>query len=226
MEEKKSFFEKLGNSLRIEDNKPATTLAEQSVERKDYMEEETTTEPQEEEAPQELPQKEEMPDNGEGTESVEEENGEENAIEEEMKETSEEPSATLAAATATKRHRTTSKKTKKGGAPEGRLTVDVYETTKEIVVKSTIAGVDKENLDIEVTSDSITIRGIREKDEKVTTDSYFYQECYWGVFSRSIILPTEIDPDKAKASLKNGILTVRLPKLTKSEQRKLKVHSD
>lgn len=106
---------------------------------------------------------------------------------------------------------------------EGRLTIDVYETPHEIIIKSTIAGVDPDDLDIDITSDSVSIRGERSNNEQIKTEDYFYQECYWGAFSRSIILPTEIDADKADASLENGILTITLPKLSKSQQKKLKV---
>lgn len=111
----------------------------------------------------------------------------------------------------------------KESVEEGRLTIDVYETPHEIIIKSTIAGVDPDDLDIDITSDSVSIRGERSNNEQIKTEDYFYQECYWGAFSRSIILPTEIDADKADASLENGILTITLPKLSKSQQKKLKV---
>lgn len=109
---------------------------------------------------------------------------------------------------------------------EGQLTIDVYKTPEEIVVESTIAGVKPENLDISITSEAVTIRGKREKQEIVQDEDYFYQECYWGRFSRSIILPQEIDSDKAAASIKNGILTIRLPKLNRQKTKKLKVKFD
>ena len=109
---------------------------------------------------------------------------------------------------------------------EGQLTIDVYQNPDEIVVESTIAGVKPEDLDVAITSEAVTIRGKREKQEIVKDENYFYQECYWGKFSRSIILPQEIDSDKAAASLKNGILTIRLPKLNRSKAKKLKVKFD
>jgi HSP20 family protein len=109
---------------------------------------------------------------------------------------------------------------------EGQLTIDVYQTPEEIVVESTIAGVKPEDLDISITSEAVTIRGKREKQETVQDEDYFYQECYWGKFSRSIILPQEIDSDKAVASIKNGILTIRLPKLNRQKTKKLKVKFD
>jgi HSP20 family protein len=106
---------------------------------------------------------------------------------------------------------------------EGQLTIDVYQTEDEIVVESTVAGVDADNIDIDITSESVTIRGERKRENEISEDNYLYQECYWGKFSRSIILPQEIDPDKAKADFKNGILRVRLPKIAKGRTRKLKI---
>lgn len=110
-----------------------------------------------------------------------------------------------------------------GAEAEGQLTIDVYQMPDEIIIESTIAGVKPEDLDINITSEAVTIRGERKREKKVREDDYFYQECYWGRFSRSIILPQEIDPDKAVANLKNGILTIRLPKLNRQKGRNLKV---
>ena len=106
---------------------------------------------------------------------------------------------------------------------EGELAVDVYQTPSAFFIESTIAGVKQEDVDISIASDSITIRGKREKEEKIKTDNYIHQECYWGRFSRTIILPQEIDPDKAQASIKNGILKISLPKLNKTKTKKIKV---
>ncbi|MCL5017233.1 MAG: Hsp20/alpha crystallin family protein [Patescibacteria group bacterium] len=106
---------------------------------------------------------------------------------------------------------------------EGQLTIDVYQNNKEIVIESTIAGVKPEDLDIAITNEKVTIRGKREKNEKIKDEDYFYQECYWGRFSREIILPQEIDADKAVASLKNGILMIHLPKMNHSTTKKLKI---
>ncbi|MBU3922792.1 Hsp20/alpha crystallin family protein [Patescibacteria group bacterium] len=106
---------------------------------------------------------------------------------------------------------------------EGQLTIDVYQTDEEIVIKSTVAGVNPDDIDIDINNDMVTIKGKRAKDEKIETENYFYQELYWGVFSRSVILPAEVDSDKARASIKNGILTIRLPKLEKIKTKKIKV---
>ena len=107
---------------------------------------------------------------------------------------------------------------------EGQLTIDVYQTADNIVVESTIAGVKPEDIDIDISSESVTIRGKREKEERVEEGDYIYQECYWGRFARSIILPQEIDSDNSTAAFKNGILTIKLPKVSKDKKKRLKVH--
>ena len=112
------------------------------------------------------------------------------------------------------------------GEPEGQLTIDVYQTVTEIVIESAIAGVAPEDLDINVTTDSVSIIGRRHREKSVREEDYFYRECYWGKFSRSIILPQEIDPEDSKVSLKNGILSIHLPKLNKRKAKKLKVRLD
>ncbi|OGZ54364.1 MAG: hypothetical protein A3B25_01725 [Candidatus Ryanbacteria bacterium RIFCSPLOWO2_01_FULL_48_26] len=109
------------------------------------------------------------------------------------------------------------------GEPEGQLTVDVYQTANDIVIESAIAGVKPDDIDINVSNDSITIRGERKQENQVRDQDYFYQECYWGRFSRSVILPQEVDPENATVNFKNGILTVRLPKLNRKKSKKLKV---
>jgi len=109
---------------------------------------------------------------------------------------------------------------------EGQLSVDVYQNKDAIVIKSTIAGVKPEDIDISINNDMITIRGKREVETTVSEDDYFYQECYWGGFSRSIILPMEISADKVQASLKNGVLTIVLPKAKKAKAFSIKVKEE
>jgi HSP20 family protein len=106
---------------------------------------------------------------------------------------------------------------------EGQLTVDVFNTPNEIVIKAIVAGVKPDNLDISITRDMVTIRGKREDAKEVSTDEYFYRELYWGAFSRTILLPQEIEVEDAQASEKHGLLTIRLPKIDKEKQTKLKV---
>ena len=96
---------------------------------------------------------------------------------------------------------------------EGQLSVDVIETEKDIIVRSALAGVKAEDLDINVTQDTITIRGKRKDDCRVSeTGTAHIQECYWWDFSRSIILPCHVRPDASDAVMKNGILTITLKK--------------
>lgn len=118
-----------------------------------------------------------------------------------------------------------SKKARPAGEDEGQLTVDVYQNEDEIIIKSTIAGVTADDMDISITNDMVTIKGVRKPDEKVRSADYYYQELYWGPFSRSIILPEDVDADQGKALMKNGILTLRLPKLAKTKIKKIRVSS-
>jgi HSP20 family protein len=106
---------------------------------------------------------------------------------------------------------------------EGQLTIDVYQTDSDVVIKSTIAGVKPEDLDVSINNDMLTIRGERKNDEQVMEENYYYQECYWGSFSRSVILPIDVVADKIEASMKNGILTVRMPKAESNKSKKIQV---
>ena len=108
---------------------------------------------------------------------------------------------------------------------EGQLGVDMYETDKEIIIKSIFAGVRPDDLDISITREMVTIKGKREVDNTVETNDYFHQELYWGSFSRTIILPDEVEVEEAQAIEKHGLLIIRLPKLNKNRQTKLKVKS-
>ena len=109
------------------------------------------------------------------------------------------------------------------GEPEGKLTVDVYQTPNDIVVESAIAGVRPDNIQVHATTDSLTIRGSRRREKPVKDEDYIYQECYWGRFARTVILPQEVDPDAASVAFRNGILTVKLPKANRKKTKKLKV---
>lgn len=107
--------------------------------------------------------------------------------------------------------------------PEGELAVDVFQTDTDIVIQSTIAGVKPEELDLSIEDDVVTISGERKNPNEEGEKSYFYQECYWGPFSRQIILPEEVDFNLAEATMKDGIFTVRMPKLQRQKMRKIKV---
>ncbi|HTR18939.1 MAG TPA: Hsp20/alpha crystallin family protein [Candidatus Paceibacterota bacterium] len=109
--------------------------------------------------------------------------------------------------------------------PGGELAVDVYQTPEAIVVKAFIAGVQPTSIDISLTREMVTISGQRQDEREVDEDDYFQRELYWGSFSRTILLPEEVDVDMAEASEKHGILMIRLPKVNKGKQTKLKVRS-
>lgn len=106
---------------------------------------------------------------------------------------------------------------------EAELTVDVYQTQDMIIIKSMIAGVRPEDLDVSITRDSVTIRGKREEERISEGSDFLMQELYWGSFSRMVNLPEEIDVDEAEAIEKHGLLILKLPKLDKRRQNKLKV---
>ena len=106
---------------------------------------------------------------------------------------------------------------------EAQLTVDVYHTPTEIIIKTMVAGVRPDDLDVSISRDSVTIRGKRSEDRTVSNDEYFHRELYWGSFARTIDLPEEVDVDGADAVEKHGMLILRLPKLDKNRQTKLRV---
>ncbi|MBM3261710.1 Hsp20/alpha crystallin family protein [Candidatus Kaiserbacteria bacterium] len=109
--------------------------------------------------------------------------------------------------------------------PEGELAVDVYQTPDAIIVKTLVAGVQPSTVDIALTREMITISGTRVDEREAEEDDYFFRELYWGAFSRTIILPEEVDVDAAEASEKHGVLMIRLPKVNKNRQTKLKVRA-
>ena len=109
--------------------------------------------------------------------------------------------------------------------PQGELAVDIYQTPDAIVVKALVAGVQPTSIDISLTREMLTISGTRADEREVEEDNYFQRELYWGSFSRTILLPEEVDVDMAEASEKHGILMIRLPKINKKRQTKLKVRS-
>jgi HSP20 family protein len=107
---------------------------------------------------------------------------------------------------------------------EGQLAVDVYQTKDKIVVKAPIAGVKPEDIDVAISEDVVTIRGDRKDEFAVEKDNYYVQECFWGSFSRSVILPTSTVAEKAEASLKDGVLTIQIPKVVQEDRvKKIKV---
>ncbi len=101
---------------------------------------------------------------------------------------------------------------------EGELSVDVYETHEQFVVQSTLAGVRPEHLTLSLQRDLLTIRGERSSCIPHGDAKYLTQECYWGKFSRSILLPETVDVARATATLKLGVLTIVLPKLVEQTE--------
>ena len=82
---------------------------------------------------------------------------------------------------------------------EGQLSVDVFQTPEEIVIRAMIAGVKPEDLDVNITRTMVTIKGKREETREVRERDFFFQELYWGSFSRTVLLPEEIDVEAAEA---------------------------
>jgi HSP20 family protein len=106
---------------------------------------------------------------------------------------------------------------------EGALNIDMYQTKDNVIIKSTIAGMRPEDIDITVANDMVSIKGERSKEENIPQDDYFYQECYWGSFTRSVIVPVDIDSEHIEADYKDGMLTIIIPKAAKAKTKKVKV---
>jgi len=122
--------------------------------------------------------------------------------------------------------KTTNKPTWPASSEEGELAIDLYETPESLILQAVIGGMKANDLDIAITNDMITIRGERKREEMEKIDKFYYEECFWGAFSRSIILPQEVNTDKAKATIKNGLLTIILPKLEKTKKKVLEIEEE
>lgn len=106
---------------------------------------------------------------------------------------------------------------------EGQPVIDLYETNKDLVLESPMAGVDPDDIEVFLEDDVLTIKGKRENPGDKEKRNYFIQECYWGFFSREIILPVSVDGSKVKAELENGILKITIPKLKKEKRKRIEV---
>jgi HSP20 family protein len=106
---------------------------------------------------------------------------------------------------------------------EGQLPVDVHQTANDIIIRAFVAGVRPDELSISISRDMVEIGGSRMEREQVTGPDYFTRELFWGSFSRTILLPQEVDVDASSASAKDGLVTIILPKLDKAKQTKLRV---
>lgn len=119
-----------------------------------------------------------------------------------------------------------SKKTEPPQKEEGQLSVDVYQTENEIVIVAPIAGIKAENLDLTVTDDVITIKGKRELKSQIPPENFYTRECFWGNFSRSIILPSTVDASKVQADFKDGVLTIWIPKTERVRTQIIKIKTN
>ena len=108
---------------------------------------------------------------------------------------------------------------------DGQVALDVYQTEDHVIIKAPIAGVKDSDLELTVTDEVVTIKGTRSDVHAVARDAYFVQECYWGSFSRSYILPVAVDADRAQAILHAGLLTITIPKLEKSKSRTIQIQA-
>ncbi len=109
---------------------------------------------------------------------------------------------------------------------EGELSIDMYETRDNIFIKTVVAGVKPEELDISIARDKVKVRGSRVPEKNSGDTEYYYQEIYWGAFSREVELPKEIEIDEAEAIAKHGFLIIKLPKIDKDRATKLKVKTN
>lgn len=105
----------------------------------------------------------------------------------------------------------------------GQLAVDVYETKERLMVKGRVAGVNKSELDVSISDNTLTIRGTLSAGNEDGVENYFLQECYWGEFSRSIVLPVPVKEDEIEAVLKDGVLTVSFEKVKQDTVKKIQV---
>lgn len=108
---------------------------------------------------------------------------------------------------------------------EAELAVDVYQTPTDIVVKTMVAGVRNEDLELTIARDMITISGKRKEDQNIDEDNYFTKELYWGKFSRTISLPQEVEPEQVEATEKHGLLTIKLQKVDREKKNTVKIRS-
>jgi HSP20 family protein len=108
---------------------------------------------------------------------------------------------------------------------EAELAVDTKQTPTEIIIKTMVAGVAPEDLDVSISQEMVIIRGSRRESYEADEDDYFHRELYWGAFTRTILLPAEVKSEEAVAELKHGLLTIRLPKIDKQKQTKLRIRA-
>lgn len=106
---------------------------------------------------------------------------------------------------------------------DAELAVDVSQTPNEIIIKTMVAGVNPEELEVSISQEMVIIKGSRRQSYEMEDKDFFHKELYWGSFARTILLPGEVRSEEAIAELKHGLLTIRLPKIDKQRQTKLRI---
>lgn len=109
---------------------------------------------------------------------------------------------------------------------EGQLALDIYQTPTQIVIVAPIAGVKVDDIDVSVTEDVLTIKGKRNLEFDVPDDDYFTQECFWGDFSRSIVLPASVDSSKISASFRDAVLKISIPKVERIKTKIVRIKAE
>lgn len=107
---------------------------------------------------------------------------------------------------------------------DGQLAIDVYQDDHNVYLIAPIAGVNTADVDIAITDEVLTIRGKRTPGHDLPVEKHFIQECYWGPFSRSYILPVITNPEQAKATLKDGLLKIEIPKDARAKTHIIKLN--
>ena len=104
--------------------------------------------------------------------------------------------------------------------------IDIYEEENDVVVKAELPGIEKEDIDISLTEDSITVAGEKKAEHKVEKKNFYRYESSYGSFCRTMALPSDVQPDKVKAEFKNGVLQIRMPKTEEAKKKGIKVKID
>lgn len=105
----------------------------------------------------------------------------------------------------------------------GQLAVDVYETPEQLVIKARVAGVNRNDLDVSIADGVLTISGTLSSGDDTEATKWHVQECYWGEFNRTLVLPVAVKEDEVKAILKDGVLTIMFNKVKQEQARKIQI---
>jgi len=102
---------------------------------------------------------------------------------------------------------------------------DIYEEGDNIVVKAELPGLDRNDIDVQVENNVLTLRGERKRENEVKSENLFRMERYYGTFTRSFTLPASVDTEKIRAEYKEGVLLLTMPKVEEAKPRKIKVQT-